>query len=88
MNKYITIVVPVFKVEKYIQRCLMSIYQADESLFELIVVDDESPDESIDIAKRVLAPYHNYQIKSQKNKGLSGARNTGLRLVRTPYVWL
>ncbi len=87
MNKYITIVVPVFKVEKYIQRCLMSIYQADESLFELIVVDDESPDESIDIAKRVLAPYHNYQIKSQKNKGLSGARNTGLRLVRTPYVW-
>lgn len=87
MNKYITIVVPVFKVEKYIQRCLESIYQTDESLFELIVVGDESPDESINIAKQVLAPYHNYQIISQKNKGLSGARNTGLSLVRTPYVW-
>ena len=87
MNKYITIVVPVFKVEKYIQRCLESIYQTDESLFELIVVDDESPDKSINIAKQVLAPYHNYQIISQKNKGLSGARNTGLSLVRTPYVW-
>ena len=87
MNKLITIVVPVYNVEKYIERCIVSLYSSDESLFNLVLVDDETPDNSISVAEHCLRGYSNFRIVHQKNKGLSGARNTGLAIVETPYIW-
>lgn len=87
MNKLLTIVVPVYNVENYIERCLKSIYKTSETLFDLILVDDETPDNSIRIVKEILRDYSNYTILHQSNKGLSGARNTGLNIVNTPFVW-
>ena len=50
----ITIIVPVYKVEDYISDCIKSIIQQTFKDFELIIVDDSSPDKSVDIARKLL----------------------------------
>lgn len=86
---YLSIILPAYKVEKYIIRCLDSIYKqyADLSMFETIIVDDGSPDNCYQIANSYLEQYGNGIVLKQKNKGLGGARNTGLRKAKGKYVW-
>lgn len=86
---YLSIILPAYNVEKYIIRCLDSIYKqhADLSMFETIVIDDGSPDNCAQIASSYLEPYGNGIVFKQENKGLGGARNTGLRIAKGKYVW-
>lgn len=86
---YLSIILPAYKVEKYLIRCLDSIYNQniDISLFETIVVDDGSPDECFNIAKKYFESYPNGKVIMQDNRGLGGARNTGLKASRGKYVW-
>ena len=90
MNEQVlfSVIVPVYNVEKYIVRCLRSVVEQTCDDFELIVVDDETPDRSIEIAKEYLdgAAFTRYTIIKQKNKGLGGARNTGVRAARGEYL--
>lgn len=81
----LSIIIPVYNVEKYIQRCLESVMSQDTASWdvECLLIDDCTPDNSMDIAKEMV---NNYQgsiefkfLKHQQNKGLSEARNTGLR---------
>lgn len=85
----LSIVIPVYKVEKYVGRCLSSIYSQkyDENLFDVIVVDDGSPDRSIDIVENFAAKHSNMKIIRQQNEGLSSARNKGLINATGDYVW-
>ena len=83
----LTIVIPVYNVSKYIGRCLQSLLRQMTNEIEIILVDDETPDNSITIAKSILDGQSEYRIISQTNRGLGGARNTGLREAKGEYVW-
>ncbi len=84
----VSIIIPVFNVEKYIRTCLTSIFSQNVSsdFYEVIIVNDGSRDSSIDIAKEFLT-HPNLKIVSQANQGLSGARNTGLKNIKGDYIW-
>lgn len=85
----LSIVVPVYNVEKYIEKCLRSCAEQNVSPndYEIIVINDGSPDNSLEIVERVAKDYRNVIVVSQENKGLSEARNKGLSLARGDYIW-
>ena len=90
--KKISLIVPVYRVEKYITACLESICeQLPEPNIEIIVVNDGTPDQSMQMVKRFLAR-QNIEIAQQfvcidqENLGLSGARNTGLEQAQGQYI--
>lgn len=89
MDKKLSIIIPVYNVEKYLTRCLDSIYNqgVDESLFEIIAVNDGSPDNSLMILKQYKADHRNLIIQTKENGGLSSARNKGLEFASGRYVW-
>ena len=87
MKFLFSIIIPVYNVELYIKKCLLScLEQLDFAVdnYEIIVVDDGSPDNSIRIAKDISKEFPNHHIKfiSRQNGGLSAARNTGLEHVQ------
>lgn len=86
--KDISIIIPVYNVEKYIERCLNSVYQIpfNNKEFEIIVIDDESPDDSIKLVKEHFSKQTNLKIFSQSNKGLGGARNLGIQKSTGEYL--
>lgn len=86
-NIKLSIVLPVYQVEKYIADCLQSILQIKSISYEIIIVDDGSTDKSIEIAKSILAGKNNVKFLSQSNQGLSAARNTGLKAASGEYIW-
>lgn len=86
----LTFVVPCYNVEKYIQRCLDSIFACglEEDCFEVLCVNDCSPDNTIDILKSNQKSHSNLRIiNHESNKGLGGGRNTGIREARGKYLW-
>lgn len=86
MNK-VTIVVPIYNVEKYIYKNIQSIVNQSYKDFNVILVDDGSLDNSSQIAEELLKTNNiNYKIIRQNNRGLSGARNSGLKSCKTKYV--
>lgn len=92
MNLLFSLVLPVYNVELYIEKCLRSCLEQHDFLFsdfEIILVDDGSPDNSIAIAKRIAKEYPNSKLKfiTRINGGLSAARNTGLKYARGKYIW-
>ncbi|MCQ2181120.1 MAG: glycosyltransferase [Bacteroidales bacterium] len=85
--KTFSIIIPIYKVERYIAACVQSCLDQKTDNFELILVDDGSPDMSVDIARRIVGPRPDVTIISQSNAGLSAARNAGLARARGEYVW-
>lgn len=85
----LSIIIPVYKVEKYIRDTLQSIYrqQYDENLFEVIVINDGTPDDSMRIVAEFTNKHANLHIINQKNQGLSCAGNAGLKIAQGEYVW-
>lgn len=85
----LSIIIPVYKVERYIQNCISSIYSQDisENEFEVIIVNDGTPDKSIELISPIIGQKTNAQIIHQKNQGLSIARNNGLKIAKGKYVW-
>lgn len=87
----ISILVPVYGVEKYIERCARSVFEQTYEDLEYIFVDDCSPDHSIDVLKRVMEdyPYREKQVKiirHEYNRGLAAARNTAIAAATGEYV--
>lgn len=87
--KLLSIIIPVYKVEKYIRQCLTSIFSQDmdDLNFEVICVNDGTPDGSMEIVSEFASKYKEIKIISQKNQGLSVARNVGLLQAEGKYVW-
>ena len=83
----LSIIVPVYNVEKYIEKCLNSLCNL-ETENEIIIVNDGSTDSSLKIVEEFKKNHDNENIIiiSQENKGLSEARNTGLRKAKGEYV--
>ena len=84
----VTVIVPVFKVEKYIGPCVQSILGQTFRDFDIILVNDGSPDHSAEIAERLLSEQSEipYRIVTTENRGVSAARNTGLELAQGKYA--
>jgi glycosyltransferase involved in cell wall biosynthesis len=88
----LSLIIPVYKVEQYIEKCLQSIVmQLPQDDVEIIIVDDGSPDQSIQIANQFLNQQsetikNKFKIISQENKGLSSARNTGILCAKGEYL--
>ena len=86
----LSFIVPCYNVEKYIQQCLDSIYACDlpEEQYEVVCVNDCSPDNVQEILERNRERHNNLRIVvHEKNRGLGGARNTGIREARGKYLW-
>ena len=78
MPPKISVIVPVYKVEQYLPRCLDSILAQTYEHLEIICVNDGSPDNSLAILERYAARDARIKVISRENGGLSAARNTGL----------
>lgn len=85
----ISLILPVYNVEAYLGKCIESCLNQDlpTSEYEIIVVIDGSPDNSIEVARRYQEKNSNIRIVERENGGLSAARNTGLKEAKGEYVW-
>nr|WP_315441091.1 glycosyltransferase family 2 protein [uncultured Prevotella sp.] len=82
----LSIIIPIYRVEDTIQRCLESVLMQLDDRMELIIIDDGSPDDSAKIASRMIQGRANCTLIHQSNQGLSAARNTGLEHAQGEYV--
>ena len=82
----ISVIVPVYNVEKYIDACLRSIKNQTFKDFEVIIVNDGTPDKSMDIARRYAEEDSRFLIFNKENGGLSSARNFGLKHAKGEYI--
>lgn len=82
----ISVIVPVYNVEKYLNKCIDSILEQTFTDFELILIDDGSPDQCGMICDAYAAGDSRVKVIHQNNKGLSGARNTGIDQMKGDYV--
>ena len=82
----ISIIVPVYKVEKYIRKCLDSIINQTYTNLEIILVDDGSPDNCPQICDEYSKKDKRIKVVHQKNMGLSIARNNGIKLAIGDYI--
>ncbi len=86
----LSIVVPVYNVEQYVRKCILSIINQDDDLFnsiEVIIVNDGTKDKSVEQIQDLVDQYKNITLVNQDNAGLSVARNNGMKLAKGDYVW-
>jgi glycosyltransferase involved in cell wall biosynthesis len=82
----ISVIVPVYKVEDYLRRCIVSILNQTYSNIEIILVDDGSPDSSGDICDDYEKKDPRVKVIHKKNGGLSDARNAGIDIAKGKYT--
>ena len=81
-----SIIVPIYNVEGYLKKCLDSILNQTFVDYEIILVNDGSTDQSLSIIKEYMNKYPDVKLINQENKGLSEARNSGLKVAKGNYV--
>lgn len=86
-NVKISIIVPVYNIEQYVERCLLSLLAQTYKNIEIIVVIDGSKDTSYEICQKIAKMDDRIKLIVQENKGVSAARNTGLSYATGEYVW-
>ena len=86
---FLSIIIPAYNVQDYIEKCILSCLNQDlsPSLYEILIINDGSQDNTLSIAEELSKRYNNVRIISQKNQGLSSARNTGLKHATGEFVW-
>ena len=84
----LSIIVPVYNVEKYVRTCIESIYRQglDEKKFELIIVNDGTEDHSMEVIADIILQHSNIIVINQENQGLSVARNNGMAIAKGDYI--
>jgi glycosyltransferase involved in cell wall biosynthesis len=88
---FVSIIVPVFNVEKYIVRCFNSVAKQSYTNIECIFIDDGSSDKSIELLNELIDEYAGNisfsLVQHEKNKGVSEARNTGIQTSKGEYIY-
>ena len=82
----VSIIVPVYNVEKYLKRCIDSLINQTLKDIEIIVVDDGSTDNSGQIIKKYQEKNSNIKYYKKENGGLSDARNYGMKYAQSEYI--
>ena len=82
----VSIVIPVYNGEKYLSRCLDSVIAQTYSDIEIILVDDGSRDNSVEIANEYSAKDHRIRVITKSNTGVSDTRNTGIKAASGEYT--
>lgn len=89
MNK-VSICVPIYNTEKYIEKCVISLFEQTYPNIEFIFVDDKSPDNSILKLRQLIEKYHKEKetiiISHEKNRGLAAARNSGVEACSGDFI--
>lgn len=86
MEPLISVIVPIYKVEAYLERCVESLREQTYSNLEIILVDDGSPDGCPAICDSYVKRDARIRVIHQKNAGLSGARNAGIDIAEGEYL--
>ena len=86
MQPLISIVIPVYKVEKYLERCILSIINQNYSNLEIILVDDGSPDDCGLICDNWAKIDNRIRVIHKENGGLSDARNAGIKIATGEFI--
>lgn len=85
-SKMVSIIIPVYNVQDYIQDCLKSVLEQSYQNIEIIVVDDGSEDNTFEICKSLFSEKDNCKLIHQENQGVSSARNQGLKATEGDYI--
>ena len=86
MQPLVSVILPVYNVEKYLEICVHTILKQTYPCLEVVAVNDGSTDNSLEILERIASFDKRIRIVTQENKGLSAARNRGLGEARGEYV--
>lgn len=85
-NPMVSVVIPIYNVEKYLKNCIDSILNQSFKDFEIILVNDGSTDKSIEICNEYVKKDSRIILINKKNGGLSSARNAGLNVAKGKYI--
>ncbi len=85
-NPKISVIVPIYNVEKYLDACLSSIQKQTFKDFEVLLINDGTPDNSMEIAQKYADADKRFTIFNKTNGGLSDARNFGLKKAKGEYI--
>ncbi|MGN0437488.1 MAG: glycosyltransferase family 2 protein [Lachnospiraceae bacterium] len=86
MNEKLSVIIPVYNVEKYLERCVQSIREQTYRNLEIILINDGSSDGSADVCDRLAEIDSRILVIHKKNGGVSSARNEGLKICTGDYV--
>lgn len=86
MDSLVSVIVPVYNVEKYLDRCIQSIFAQTYKNLEIILVDDESPDRCPELCDQYAEIDSRVRVIHKKNGGLSDARNYGIDQAKGEYI--
>ena len=82
----VSIIVPIYNTEKYLRKCVDSILKQTYENLEVILVNDGSPDNSLEICREYERLDSRVKVINKKNGGLSSARNAGLEICTGKYI--
>lgn len=82
----LSIIVPIYKVERYLKKCVDSLLNQDIDNYEIILVDDGSTDSCPQICEEYAAQYSHIRVVHRENGGLSAARNSGIEVAKGAYL--
>lgn len=85
-KKTFSLILPTYNMEKYIEKCLNSILNQTCGDYEVLIIDDGSPDRSAEIAQKYVDSDSRFKILSFENGGLSTARNRGIKVAEGEYI--
>ncbi|MBS5190333.1 MAG: glycosyltransferase family 2 protein [Lachnospiraceae bacterium] len=85
-KKIVSIIIPIYKTEKYLRRCIESVLEQTYKKIEVILVNDGSPDNSLNICEEYEKKDSRVHIVNKKNGGLSSARNAGILVATGDYI--
>ena len=86
MNALVSLIIPIYNVEQYLDECLRSVEMQTHRNLQVILVNDGSTDQSMHIASKYASRNEGWELHNRHNGGLSAALNTGMEVVRGEYV--
>lgn len=84
----LSIIIAIYKVEKYVHACLESIFRQglDDDAFEVILINDGTPDNSMEVIQDIIDKHDNIIVVNQENQGLSVVHNVGIAMAKGEYI--